>query len=148
VQRVFSRLPILIVLVALAACAGGLRPPPEGAGAPAPGAAVERFLQLAGEQEYLQMGWYFGTSEGPVNGRDAPADVEKRMYALATVLQNQGYVVGNAVSVPGRVGAAQRFTVRLMRNGREQQVPITTVRGPGERWLVEQIDVQSITSQP
>jgi hypothetical protein len=148
VQRVFSRLPILVVLVALAACAAGLRPPPEGAGAPAPGAAVERFLQLAGEQEYLQMGWYFGTSEGPVNGRDAPADVEKRMYALATVLQNQGYVVGNGVSVPGRVGAAQRFNVRLMRNGREQQVPITTVRGPGERWLVEQIDVQSITSQP
>lgn len=147
-SRAFARLPALVVLLLIAACAGGLRPPAGGAGAPAPEAAVERFLQLAGEREYLEMGWYFGTSEGPVNGRDAASDVEKRMYALATVLQNEGYVVGSGTPVPGRVGAAQRFTVRLMRNGREQQVPFTTVRGPGERWLVEQVDVQAITSQP
>jgi hypothetical protein len=146
VQRVLSRLTILLFLAALGACAGGLRPPASGAGAPVAEAAVERFLQLAGEQEYLQMGWYFGTAEGPVNGRDEPSNVEKRMYALASVLQNNGYVIGAGSPVPGRVGAAQQFPVRLMQNGQQRQVPFTVVRGPGERWLVEQIDVQALTT--
>lgn len=93
------------------------------------------------------MGWVFGTSDGPVLQRDSPADVEKRMYALATVLQNQAYVVGPATAVPGRIGAAQQFNVRLMRQGRELQVPITTVRDSNGRWLVEQVDVQAVTNQ-
>jgi hypothetical protein len=92
------------------------------------------------------MGWYFGTSDGPVNLRDEPSNVEKRMYALASVLQNNGYVIGTGSPVPGRVGAAQGFRVRVMQNGTEKQVPFVVVRGPGERWLVEQVDVQALTS--
>lgn len=134
-------------MVIVSACAAGRQPPPGGAGAPAPGAAVERFLQLAGEQEYLQMGWFFGTVDGPVIQRDPAPDVEKRMYALATVLRHQSFELGPATAVPGRVGAAQRFNVTLDRDGREVQVPITAVRGPDERWLVEQVDVSAVTNQ-
>lgn len=108
---------------------------------------MERFLQLAGEDEYLQMGWFFGTTNGPILQRDSPSDVEKRMYALATVLQNDGFVVGTGMAVPGRVGAAQRFDVRMQQRGREVQVPITAVSASGGRWLVEQVDVQAVTGR-
>lgn len=135
-------------MLLIAACAGGLRPPPAGAGAPAPAAAVERFLQLAGEREYLEMGWLFGTAEGAVLARDPASEVEQRMFALATLLQNEGYEVGTGTSVPGRVGAAQRFEVRLRRGERQHTVPLVAVRGPGGRWLVEQVDVEAITGRP
>lgn len=139
---------LLLLPLILAACAGGLRPPPGGVGAPAPAVAVERFLQLAGEREYLEMGWIFGTSEGAVLSRDAASGVEQRMFALATLLQNEGYDVGAGSSVPGRVGAAQRFDVRLTRGAQQMTVPITAVRGPGGRWLVEMVDVEAITGRP
>jgi hypothetical protein len=134
-------------IAAIAACSAGMRPPAGGVGAPVPAAAVERFLQLAGEAEYLQMGWFFGTADGPVIQRDPASDVEKRMYALATVLQNDGYVLGSGVPVPGRVGAAQTFNVRLQRQAGPVVVPITVVRGPDERWLVEIVDLQAVTNQ-
>ena len=94
------------------------------------------------------MGWFFGTSEGPILQRDPAADVEKRMYALATLLQNDGYVLGTGSDVPGRIGGAQRFTVQLQRQGREYRVPFTAVRTSGQRWLVEQVGVEAITNQP
>lgn len=145
-QRLLSQLKPLAAAVLLAACAGGMQAPASGVGAPAPAAAVDRFLQLAGEGDYLQMGWYFGTSDGAVLQRDPASDVEKRMYALATVMTNDGYVVGTGESVPGRIGAAQRFRVRLQREGRQIDVPIVTVRTGNERWLVEQVDVEAITN--
>lgn len=146
-QRISWHLVTIAALMALTGCGGAIQPPSGGPGAPAPDAAVERFLQLAGQQEYLQMGWLFGTSDGPVLQRDPPSDVEKRMYALATVLRNQTFYVGAATAVPGRIGAAQQFRVLLRREGREIRVPIIAVRGPGQRWLVEQVDVSAITNQ-
>lgn len=144
-QRLFTALTILAALAMTAACSSGLRPPATGVGAPAPAAAVERFLQLAEEGKFLEMGWYFGTAEGAILERDPAPEVEKRMYALATVLANEGYILGEGMSVPGRVGAAQRFTVRLQKEMRQVEVPMTVVRGPGERWLVEQVELQAIT---
>lgn len=141
------RIVWLGLLVGLMGCAPRLVTPPGGSGAPAPGGAVERFLQLAAAREYLQMGWLFGTAEGPVLHRDPAPEVEQRMYALATVLDNEGYSVGRGVAVPGRVGAAQRFDVVVRQGGAEVVVPVVTVRGGAGRWLVEQVDVQAITAR-
>lgn len=135
-------------MLTAAACSAGLQPPAGGPGAPAAASAVERFLQLGTEGEYLQMGWYFGTTDGPILQRDDPSDVEKRMYALATVLQHDAFVVGPGRDVPGRVGAAQGFTVQMQREGRQLQVPFVAVQGPGGRWLVESVDVQAVTNPP
>lgn len=136
------------LIALLAGCAGRLTPPPGGIGAPAPGAAVERFLQLAAAREYLQMGWVFGTAEGPVLRRDPAPEVEQRMYALATVLENGGYTVGRGEAVPGRVSGAQRFHVVLRQEGGgEVVVPLVAVRGGGGRWLVEQVDVPAVTGR-
>lgn len=139
-------LPLAVLLLA-ASCASAPPPAPQGApGAPAPSAAVERFLRLSQDKDYVQMGWLFGTAEGPVMRRDPAPDVEKRMYALASVLANQGYTIRGEEPIPGRIGAAVRVNVQLQQGSRRPEVPFVAVRGPDARWFVEQVGVQAITS--
>lgn len=138
-------LPGLLVLL-LVACGGRIPPPQSGVGGPAAAAAVERFLQLAGEKDYVQMGWVFGTREGPVIRQWPQSEVEKRMYALASVLEHDSFVVGREGAVPGRMGEAVRFETQLLRQARTLSVPIVAVRGPDGRWFVEQVELQAVTN--
>lgn len=137
---------VALAMLLLAAC-GGRVPPPAGApGAPASAAAVERFLQLAGEKDYVQMGWVFGTEAGPIITRFPLPEVEKRMYALANLLQHSSFEVGSGSPVPGRIGVAEGFSVRMQTGGRTKQVPFVAVRGPDGRWFVERVSVEAITN--
>ena len=144
-MRLGRFLPVAVLLLA-AACGGRIPEPAGGPGAPASAGAVERFLQLAREDRYIEMGWIFGTTEGAAIGRWPDAEVEQRMYALATVLEHDSAVVERAVPVPGRLGSAETVQVRLRQGSRSYQVPFTTVQGPGRRWFVENVDVQAVTS--
>lgn len=137
----------VVALMLVAGCAAGISAPGGLAGAPAAPAAVERFLQLAGEKDYAAMGWIFGTAEGPILERDPMPEVEQRMYALASLLEHDGFVVGNGMPVPGRTTAALRFDVVLTRNGQTLTVPFTAVHGPGNRWFVEEMGVEAITGR-
>jgi hypothetical protein len=119
--------------------------PGAGPGAPAAAAAVERFLQLGDRAEYLEMGWVFGTQNGAIAAEWPASEVERRMYALATVLRHDSYVIGNPQPVPGRVGRAERFMVTLHRGTEIRDVPFIVVMGPGNRWFVEQVDIEAIT---
>lgn len=133
------------ITLGLAACASSGVQARGIPGAPAPEAAVERFLQLVQQKQYLEMGWVFGTQEGPVLERDPAGDVERRMYALANLLDHRSYTIQPGVPVPGRVGAAIQFQVALQRSRGNPVVPFTAVRGPDGRWFVEQIGIQAIT---
>jgi hypothetical protein len=128
----------------LTACAPRLAPPGGLAGAPVPEAAVERFLQLAHARDYSGMGWYFGTSAGPIIQRDPIVDVEQRMYGLASLLTHDSFVIGNGTPVPGRQNEARNFQVEMRSGNQSMQVPFTAVRGPRERWFVEQVAVDAI----
>ena len=92
------------------------------------------------------MGWVFGTADGPVVKRDPPSDVERRMYALASVLEHSEFSVTGQSPVPGRTGGAVLMPVRLVQRGRTYTVPFTAVRGPDGRWFVENVDVTAITA--
>jgi hypothetical protein len=143
-----SRLSVLALVLSATACAsGGFSAPPEGPGASTAATAVEQFLNLANDQEYLAMGWLFGTDKGAVLRRDPPRDVERRMHAIANILKNDSYVIRSQSPVPGRIGGAFRFDVAVTTSGREYVVPFTAVRGPRERWFVEDIKLEAITSR-
>jgi hypothetical protein len=120
--------------------------PAAGPGAPAAASAVERFLQLARQKDYVQMGWVFGTAEGPIIERFPRPEVERRMYGIAEVLANDSFTVGTGTPVPGRIGRAEAFSVRLRRGSLTKRVPMTTVLGDDRRWFVEIVDLQAITN--
>lgn len=122
-----------------------MRAPAAGPGAPAPSAAVERFLRLAQEKNYTEMGWVFGTEKGPAAQTHAPAQLEKQMYALASVLQHDRYEIRGESPVPGRGAGAVQYRVAIFRGASERVAPFTVVRGPGGRWFVEVIDVEALT---
>lgn len=139
-------LGVVLALVLMAGCAGRGTPPAGGPGAPASTVAVERFLQLAADRDYIQMGWVFGTEDGPIMREYPQSEVEQRMYAIATVLRHDSFVVGPGAPVPGRMGTAERFTVRIQDGANQYDVPFIAVRGSGGRWYVEQVDLQAVTS--
>jgi hypothetical protein len=143
---VLRALPLALVLVA-AACGSSVRTPAAGPGAQAPAEAVERFLRSAAAPDYLEMGWVFGTDKGPIIRRDPPRDVERRMYAVANIIQNEAYAIRTQAPVPGRIGTAMQVDVALIQRGREYVVPFTVVRGPGQRWFIEQIKLDAITGR-
>lgn len=143
-----SPLPLLALLL-LTACATAAAPAAKSTpGAPAPSAAVERFLQLARDKDYAEMGYLFGTAEGPVMRRDPAPQVERRMYGIATVIRNEGYTIRGEEPIPGRLGAAVRVNVQLRQGNRRPNVPFVAVRGPDSRWFVEQVALDAVTSTP
>jgi hypothetical protein len=143
---VIRALPLVLVLVA-AACGASVPTPAAGPGAHAPADAVERFLRSAAAPDYLEMGWVFGTEKGPIIRRDPPRDVEKRMHAVARILENEQFTIRAPSPVPGRIGTALRLDVALTKRGREYVVPFTVVRGPGQRWFVEDVKLDVITGR-
>jgi hypothetical protein len=136
----------VLALAGLAACAPSLREPPAGPGAVAPAAAVERFLRLANEGDYVEMGWVFGNERGPVIRQQPRNTVEKWMHTLSTVLQHQTFSLSGQSALPGRSGRAVRIDVMLRTAERDHQIPFTVVRGAGDRWYVEQFDIERILS--
>lgn len=146
-HRSIRRLLAFAVLVLLigAGCGPSVPAPKATPGALSASEAVERFLRMAAQRDYVEMGWIFGTNQGPIIQRDSPSDVERRMFALARVLENERFEIRGESSVPGSVGASVRVDVRLRNRGRIYDVPFTTVRGPRDRWYVEQVALEAVT---
>lgn len=142
--RSLSLVPALLVLMACSGTAQTARPAGTPGGA-APAATVEAFLQLAAQKNYAQMGYLFGTREGAIINRDREAQVERRMYTIATILENQRFVIRDQSAIPGRSDAVQ-LNVQLTQRGQTVDVPFVLVRS-GDRWFVEQIDLERITKQ-
>lgn len=145
-RHIARPLGTVLALALLAGCAGRVAPPPGGPGAIAPAVAVERFLQLAADRDYIQMGWIFGTESGPILRQHPQPEVERRMYAIASVLRHDSFVAGPGSPVPGRMGRAERFVVQIHDGGKRYDVPFIVVRGSGDRWYVEQVDLAAVTS--
>ena len=143
-----------VLFAALAACGGAATsaasqaaPPSAPAQAAGPAEVVERFLRLASTRSYLQMGQLFGTVEGPITSRDPQPQVERRMYAIADILQNDRFVISGQQGIPGRGPEATQLTVQMTRGGQTRDVPFVVVRANNGGWLVEQIDLQVLTRQ-
>jgi hypothetical protein len=145
------RLLPLALVVLVAACGPTVRAPAAGPGAPAPAEAVDRFLRLAVDQQttdrYIQMGWIFGNERGPIVRRDPASDVERRMYAISRVLEHEGFELRPQRPVPGRVGNAIQIDVDLTQRGQEFTVPFIVVRGPAQRWYIEEVRLEAITGR-
>lgn len=138
-----------VLLATAAACGGGgtsgavipgVAPAPAGA----PADAVERFMRLMGAKDYLGMGHLFGTAEGPITSRDPQQQVERRMYAIASIMANDRFVIRGQQGIPGRGPEVTQLTVQVTQQGHTRDVPFVVVR-TANGWLVEQVDLQAVT---
>ncbi len=142
-RRIVSLVPVLLLLLA---SVGHAQAPQGGPGGTAPAATVERFLRLAADKNYAHMGYVFGTTEGAIVRRDPAPQVQRRMFAIASILENTRFVIRDEQAVPGRMGQAVQLTVQLTQRGRARDVPFVVVKS-GDRWYVEQIDLEKVTRQ-
>jgi hypothetical protein len=107
--------------------------------------AVRTFLDAAAADDYPRMWRVFGTKDGPAVEQFGIPEIEARMIVLAQLLRNSGYdlqVVNRAAYGPDRI----RYEARLegSRKG-AVMVPILTVPAGGDRWFVEQLDMDALT---
>ncbi|MDT8342547.1 MAG: hypothetical protein RQ751_13635 [Longimicrobiales bacterium] len=111
----------------------------------APVLSVERFLQAVNAQDFESMARLFGTVDGPVEG--PWQEVELRMATIAQILQHQDYRIGSERLEPGRPNPTRRVGVDLTISGRVvPDVAFLVVRTSAGRWMVEQIDLEKVTS--
>jgi len=134
---------LLGVLVLASACA---RPPVQQGPEPAFAAAmtVERFLRAANQNDLDTMAQLFGTRDGPVTRNWSKREQDERMFLLASLLRHSDYSITGEQVVPGRREEATQLNVRMVVSQGQVQVPFTMVRSRNQ-WLVEKIDIESIT---
>lgn len=145
---------LLVFVLALTACVKEEVIPNRTAGVSAsggvgPSLVVEQFMRaLNSEPKDLNtMARLFGTKDGPIGSRDPRAQVEQRMFAIATVLHHDDYEIVREQQVPGRTSEATQLLVRIKSGNNTDMVPFTMVRYKDGAWLVEQIGLDAITNR-
>jgi hypothetical protein len=142
---------ILLLVLAAAACRSGSSAAPSSSSAPAanlPGAAaprqaVERFLGAAKSQDLQELSIAWGTSKGPARDQFERSELEKRLIVM------QGcYDVEKHRIIDEQAGDNGKRVLRVeLTKGAITKTPrFTTVKGPSDRWYVEDADFGAVTS--
>ena len=136
------RFLLLLMLVLPMACRpqGGSSP----IGAANSRAAVEAFLRAAKAQDLEAMSVIWGTQRGPVRDQSDVMDRrerEQRMLVMMCYLNHDRYQILSETQ-----GESSRtLAVQLTRGSMSRTTNFVTVRGPGDRWYVEQAQIQPLT---
>jgi hypothetical protein len=108
---------------------------------------IEQFLRAANSNDLDAMARLFGTRDGSVVNRDSKQENDTRMFAIASVLRHDGYVIGGTQIVPGRRDEAIQVNVRMKFGQRQVDVPYTVVYTRDRTWLIESIHLEAITGR-
>lgn len=107
----------------------------------APALVLERFLRAANSNDLKVMASLFGTDKGPITETEDASIVERRMFALASMLRHKDYSLSGQQIVPGQLGKAIALQVSVtLPDDRKVVVPFTMVRTDHGGWLVEKFD--------
>lgn len=107
---------------------------------------VDQFLRAVNSNDLDTMARLFGNRDGSVLLRDPKENVDRQMFALASILRHDSYSIAGNQVVPGRRDEATQINVRMRFGAREVEVPYTLVYSKDGNWLVEQIEIVRITS--
>ncbi|HEY4734086.1 MAG TPA: hypothetical protein VIH53_05990 [Gemmatimonadaceae bacterium] len=129
-------------LLLLAACSSATQKNGgEVTGATAPQVATEQFLRAANAGDLQAMSAEWGTEHGPARESMDHTQLEKRLTILACYLKHDSArIVGEA---PGTSGHRE-VRVELRKGNLTRQTTFYTIKGPGDRWYVENTDLASI----
>ena len=125
-----------LALVFLAACHSGPRGGVDQPGAATPALAIERFLGAAKAQDLHGLAMAWGTDRGPARDVVDKGQIEKRELIMICYLNHDTFSVKSEAPAPA---GRRAFTVELRRGALSRTSTFTTVRGPAERFYVEQV---------
>ena len=129
---------LAFVALLLAACFGGGR-----TGSPATGAvgsreAVDAFMKTVKDKDIQAMSIVWGTSGGPARDGIARAELEKRELLMQCWLTHDSYRIKS--EIPGE-GGRLIYKVEVQQGQIKRETTFKTIKGPYERWYVEDVDV-------
>ena len=128
-------------LLLIAACSSAPRNGGELTGAAAPKIATEQFLRAANNGDLQAMSTQWGTKDGPARETMDRTQLEKRLTILACYFKHDSErVVAEAAGSAGR----RDVRVELRKGNLIRQTTFYTIKGPGDRWYVENMDLASV----
>lgn len=131
-------------LFLLAACSSATRNAGEAGqltGAPAPQVAVEQFLRAVNAKDLQAMSTVFGTKNGPARETMDRTELEKREIILACYFaHDSARIIGDAQGLQGH----RDVRVELKKGNLTRQTTFFTIKGPADRWYVDNMDIASV----
>jgi hypothetical protein len=131
-------------LFLLAACSSATRNAANNGqltGAPSAQMAVDQFLKAVNAKDLQAMSTAWGTSNGPARETMDRSDLEKREIILACYFAHDSYRVVS--EQPGAKGHRD-VRIELKKGNLTRQTTFYTIKGPGDRWYVENMDIASV----
>jgi len=105
--------------------------------------AIEGFLKAVNAQDLQGMSALWGNAKGLARDQFKREELEKRLIVMQCLIQHDKAVFPE--DRPRLVtGGRQEFLIELTKQGASARTSITTVQGPGGRWLVEDVDVAKL----
>jgi hypothetical protein len=111
-------------------------------GAAGPRQAVERFLGAAKTGDIQELGIAWGTSKGPARESMERTELDKRVTMMAGCYDAEKHRILD--EQPGE-GGKRVLRVEMTKAGVTKTPRFTTVKGPSDRWYVEDADFAAIT---
>ena len=131
---------LVLLLVVLAACPRpGQRAGGTTVGASNARAALDGFLNGVRAQDLQVISNYWGNAQGPARDRLDRSELEKRELTMACYLAHDRVRV---LDDAPRAGNRHTFTVELSYGTTARTTEIVTVKGPSDRWYVENADIR------
>ena len=129
-----------MLLLVAAACGGGQAALGSGVVVGAVGAreAIDAFLATVKKKDIQAMSLVWGTQNGPVREQMERNQMEKRELLLVCYLKHDSFrVVDDSRGENGRIV----FKVELTQGQLKRATNFTAVKGPNERWFLEDVDI-------
>jgi hypothetical protein len=103
--------------------------------------AVRGFMSAAKQTDLQALGAYWGDKDGPARERYPRDELEKRGIIMTRCLRHDSYdIVGEAPAVGGAIA----MVINLRLGDLTQSADFLVVRGPSQRWYVQDV-VQMMT---
>jgi hypothetical protein len=142
----------ILLLLVVAACRSGSTGSSPSSGAPspanlpgavAPRQAVERFLAAAKSQDLQEMSIAWGTAKGPARDQFERTELEKRLIVMQGCYDSDKHrIVDEQPTDNGK----RVLRVELTKGAVTKTPRFTTVKGPSDRWYVEDADFAAVTA--
>jgi hypothetical protein len=110
-------------------------------GAASPQLAVDQFLGAVRARDLQAMSTVFGTSNGPARETMDRGELEKREVIMTCYFTNDSYRI---LGERSGLGGHREVSVELKKGNITRQTTFYAVRGPGDRWYVDNIDIAAV----